>query len=247
MFGHIMKRFLCLLVIFLYPTFVNGQDTVRVALGDWPPFTSSKKSDSLIEQIITEAFKRKGIKVDIDYFPWKRSYELVRLGQYDLTYPWYKTQKRESEMLVSNEPVMVAREVFVIRKNGDFDWSNDADLQRYRIAGTRGYLHVDVLRKKGIAVDVGQSDIMNLKKLFARRVDAMPISDVVANRLIYRQYGRRGQDLFDVHPKPLMSDELFALFNKDHAKAPYWRKQLDRSLVEMKANGRYQEILSRSM
>lgn len=239
---------LCLIALLtffcIYPSF--AQETIRVALGDWPPFTSSKKNDSLIEQVVTKALAQQGINVTVDYFPWKRSYELVKLGQYDLTYPWYQTAKRQNDMLINKEPVMVAREVFVIRKNSDFNWSSDADLQRFRIAGTRGYLHVDVLRKKGIAVDIGQSDRMNLKKLFARRVDAMPISDVVARRLIYKQYGRRGKELFKIHPKPLIVDRLYALFDKNNPRAKAWAAKLDRSLRQMKKSGQYNEILTQS-
>ncbi len=86
--------------------------TMRVAIGEWPPFVSENLEHyGLAARIVTEAFAAVGNDVRYRFYPWKRAYLETTQGDQDATAIWTKTPDREGEVLFSN-PVLTADKVF---------------------------------------------------------------------------------------------------------------------------------------
>ncbi len=109
-----MKKLLLVLLLYLCSFSVYSEEIVRLAIGEWSPFTSAKNPKGKIAEIVVEeAFKLSGYKVTFSYHPWKRSYELVKEGSADGTFPWYLSDRRENDFFIANEPIMKEKEVFL--------------------------------------------------------------------------------------------------------------------------------------
>ena len=60
-----------------------ANETLTLAIGEWAPYTSDvDQTGKLAKKIVAEAFKLSNIDVEYKYFPWKRSLESVRKGDY---------------------------------------------------------------------------------------------------------------------------------------------------------------------
>lgn len=238
-----MKKLLIVLSIYLCSFSVYSEESVRLAIGEWSPFTSAKNPKGKIAEIVVEeAFKLSGYKVIFSYHPWKRSYELVKEGSADGTFPWYMSDRRKNDFFIANEPIMKEKEVFFHLKSTDFQWKTFDDLKKYRIGGTIGYSHVMQLKEQGVDVDVVASDDINLKKLLAGRIDAAPIGFMVGYDIINRLFSREKADLFTNNPHPLREAEMYGLFSKNSQNGKRYADALSRGISQLKATGRYDEI-----
>ncbi len=58
-----------------------AHETVKLATGEWSPFTSeSNPKGQIAETIIKESFNLENIAVEFLYYPWKRSYAYAKKG-----------------------------------------------------------------------------------------------------------------------------------------------------------------------
>ena len=61
-------------------------ETVHIATGEYPPWTSTTlPHGGYINHIVASAFALSGIKVEFHYMSWKRALEATRLGQFNAT------------------------------------------------------------------------------------------------------------------------------------------------------------------
>lgn len=80
-----------------------AQETVRIAVGEWPPYLSENAQHyGVAAHIVEEAFQASDMKVEIDFLPWARVLVYVESGQYDASILWVKTQEREASFLFSD-------------------------------------------------------------------------------------------------------------------------------------------------
>lgn len=236
-----------LMISLLLPALVHAQ-TVRLAIGEWPPFTSSTDPNGkLAEQLVTEAFALVGYEVEYDYFPWKRSYAFALSGEYDGTFPWYPSDERQETFLMTNEPLIEEQEVFFHRSDLDFEWQEFGDLKPYRIGGTIGYSHVNLLREAGIEVRTAATDRLNLRMLQAGRIDLFPISYLVGNNLIHKLFSPEEAASITSHPKPLTNGKMYMLMSRHTEDGTTLSRQFDEGLRQLKASGRYDQLMDQYM
>ena len=218
-------------------------ETVTLAIGDWEPFTSSKDPESQISQdIVKEAFATQGVTVEFDFMPWKRAYVATQEGKVDGTFPWYSNEQRKQEMTIAEEPLMQEKEVFFYRADKGFDWTSFDDLKKYKVGGTIGYSHVDVLEAEGIELDKAKDDVTNFKKLAAGRIDTFPIGMNVGKYLIKKNLPADAAASLKQHPKELSSGEMFMLFTKSD-RGRQLADTFNKGVKALKESGRYDELM----
>ncbi len=219
-------------------------DTIRLAIGEWAPYTSERDaSGKMAERIVEEALKRQGHTVEYTYFPWVRSYEMVKQGHYDGTFPWYMTPERQVGFWVHATPVMREKEVFFYLKTLDFHWQTIEDLKAYRVGGTIGYSHVDTMEAAGVRVEKVVSEEQNFRKLLVDRIDIYPASFLVGYNMIHKLFGAEKAQLFTNHPKPLRNDAMFALFSKRTEKGKEYADALEEGLKALLESGEYDALV----
>lgn len=224
--------------------------TMRVAIGEWPPFVSENLEHyGLAARIVTEAFAAVGNDVDYRFYPWKRAYLETTQGDQDATAIWTKTPDREGEVLFS-EPVLTANKVFFHLEGTDFEWNSIEDLDGYTVGATRGYGYGDAFdeaaRSGRIDVEYVDSDLQNFRKLIRGRIDLFPMTEAVGYSIL--NTGFEDDQVANVtrHPRPVQQAVFHLLFSKAVDGNEAMMERFNRGLAELRDNGRIERYLRES-
>jgi ABC-type amino acid transport substrate-binding protein len=174
-----------LLILCLGPTGFAADKTVSLATLEWEPYVGKKLTDhGFTAEIVTEAFRRAGCAVTIDFMPWARVLQELSKGKYDAAFPAYYSDKRAKTYALSN-PIAEGPLVFCKKKEADISYTSLHDLKPYRIGVVRGYVNTPQFDAADyLAKDVANSDEINLKKLLKGRIDLAVIDKFTAKHIL---------------------------------------------------------------
>lgn len=238
-------------LLFLTPAIAAAEETIRLANGEWPPYTSKKMAHyGIYSRIVTAAFALEGIKVEYGFSPWVRSYLQVIEGSWDGSLTWASTPKKEAEVLFS-DPVFHHKKVFFHLKSSDFNWHTFNDLKNIKIGATRRYTYsreFDQAAHEGtINVAYTTSDIQNFKKLLFGRLDVFPSDIEVGYELLNTSFTPEQVNLITHHPKPIQVTYTHVIFTKKNPKkSQRLLKLFNSGLNKLRSSGRYDELLRES-
>lgn len=201
----------------------EAKPSVSIALGEWPPFIGSKLSGfGAISRIVTSAFESQGYQVVVGFFPWKRSFELTRLGEWDATAVWVRNPERERAFVFS-DTVMVASEVFFYRKDSQFSWKSLDDLENYVIGGSTGYYHgatIEQGEKTGVfSLERIPDEAANFKKLLMGRVDLVVANKDVGYYLMNQIFDSDQLAKITHHRKPVETATYHLILGKNNSRS----------------------------
>jgi len=218
---------------------------ISMAIGDWSPYVSQHDPMAkIIEHIVTEAFKIEGKSVEYNYFPWRRSYEFVKQGRYDGTFPWNRTPDREKDFYFHKVPLLTDRGVFFHLKRTSFEWETIEDLKNYRVGVVIGFKQQELYKKLGIKADVIENEEAAFKMLLNGRIDVYQTSEVVGNYMIKKLFSEADARTITYHPKSIETNSYYVLFSKISSRSEELSKVLDSGLEKIIASGLYQSILN---
>ncbi len=237
------KAALCAVALLLSLPRAFAAETVTIAVGEWPPYTSKQDPNARIaQQIASAAFAQQGIQVKYAYYPWKRCYAEVRAGHVAATLPWFRSGKRDKAFLFSQEPLTHNREVFFYLKPLHFHWGNYGNLKQYRIGATLGYYDTDLLAQQGLPLDKVSDERLNFEKMLVGRIDIYATGRDVGTYLINTLFPPATAARFTYDPKPLHEANTFVMFSRKRSDSLSLRDRFDRGLRALKASGRYDAI-----
>lgn len=161
----------------------QGEERIRIAIGEWPPFIGETlPQHGVVPQLISEAFASQGVVVEYGFFPWKRAYEEVKQGRWHGSAIWGRTPEREADSLFS--AVVYSDEVVLFyHRDRPVTWDGSlADAERLkglRIGIPLGSAKMPVLaeaEKLGwVTYEASGDEQSNLRMLAAGRIDAVDI------------------------------------------------------------------------
>ena len=215
---------------------------IKLASGDWFPYTSSKREGGILEKVIDHAFETQGYSIKIDYFPWIRSAKLVEHSKYDATFPWYPNAEREEIFTISAIPLIHVETVMFYHEKVDFHWDHIADLSKYEIGGVPGYASTELLIKHGIDIVSATSMEENVYKLFRHRIEALPIERQVGLAMI-KEITQDDSSTIRVSDKPIISKPMYMFFPKTE-RGEKLCEIFDKGLNTILQNGCYDLLLS---
>ena len=220
--------------------------TIHAATVNWPPYAASYlPNNGFTTEIITEAFRRTGYDVQISFLPWKRALLLAEQGKMDAVFSAYDSKERREKFIFS-DPYVISQTVFCARKDSEIEYAGLEGLKPYRIGVVRSYVNspefdaADFLHK-----EVGNSDIMNLKKLLAGRLDLIVIDKFTAIYLLKNDPTILG-DINSVRflSPPLLYNPTHILFSKKLDKHEEYVKAFNEGLQRMIDDGTYEHIMT---
>jgi polar amino acid transport system substrate-binding protein len=99
-----MRRIVFLVVLaFFFMMGTSQAQTLKIATTDWEPYVGKAlKGEGFNAEIITEAFKRAGYTVKIDFMQWDKAIEDATKGTYDAVFPEYYSKDRAKDFIYSN-------------------------------------------------------------------------------------------------------------------------------------------------
>jgi polar amino acid transport system substrate-binding protein len=221
---------------------------IRIAIGEWPPYTSEKlNGHGIAGELITAAFAASGIEVTYVFYPWNRSLELSRRGGIEATATWFESADRRADFHLS-DPLFDSRFLLYFLKDKPISWQKVEDLDGIKIGATTGYFYGDAFaqaEKSGrITVIRASSDETNLKNLLLGRLDAFPLDQQVAeflfaNDLPAADVARIGHNAVAVHSRP-----QHLLISRKAANGEALIRLFNQGLETIRDNGTYERIVN---
>ena len=166
---------------------------IRLASLDYPPYSSSRLQEGgTLVALSRAALELHGHSLVVDYMPWARVLLELQRGNYDGALPLWPNEIVDLG-LNSSRPLVYSEMGFFIRRDSPLLGLPLEDLKGLRIGIVRGYAYPKRLLT-GVIPEEAASDISNLRKLAARRIDLV---------LLEREVG-----LHLLHEEPLLGQQL---------------------------------------
>ncbi|MES2069673.1 MAG: transporter substrate-binding domain-containing protein [Pseudomonadota bacterium] len=196
---------------------------LRLATLEWPPYVGSHLlHEGVTTYIVKNTAAQIGYQVKNDYFPWSRA---MQIGDNDPDFsgyfPTYFSTERNNQCYLSNS-LGNSSIGFAYLKSTAFDWKEFPELvqQQVRIGIVHNYQNGEAFdalnRAKKLNTDVAPSDISNLRKLLAHRVQVAVIDKAVLRHLLATEPSLKpSQEQILFHDKELASLSLHICFHRN--------------------------------
>ena len=227
-----------------------AEETIRIAIGEWPPYTSKElKHYGVVSRIVAETFALEGVKVVYGFFPWARCKYYAKEGEWDGTAVWAHSPERAKYFLFS-DPVIEVKYVFFHLKSFRFDWNSYEDLKGIAVGGTIEYNYgkdfQSAEKSKKIKVQRAPSDEINFKKLLAGRVKIIPIELDNGYQLLQKKFRPEDIQSLTYHPKPVSLTYNHLMLSKKVKRIQRMLKLFNRSLKRLRESGKYEQYFAES-
>lgn len=223
--------------------------TVTLAADNWQPYYGNDVSGyGPIAEIITEAFKRAGYEVKIDFVPWANLLDKVKKGKYDAGFAAsYDNERRKkyyfSKLIAKSSPI-------VFCKKKEADTKGLEDLTPYRIGVVRGSTYYPGFDN---AVDLkkikSNSDEVNIRNLLKGNLDLVIVDKLHVQYLLKNVFSikERSQiELLDYYPgKKEVRQELHLLISKESEDAEQIRIDFNYGLKQVLKDRTFDRILTK--
>ncbi|NLQ21620.1 amino acid ABC transporter substrate-binding protein [Shewanella sp. S-1] len=232
----------CLFLFSFYPPAFAGRELHLVAT-NYPPFyADALPEQGGVAQVVKEAFKRKGYTASLKFYPFARAALLVKTGQADgIIGLWYR--KEREQWAQYSAPIQPVQIVFYKRKDSPLSFSQLSDLKPFTIGIGRGYANPPEIFAAGLTTEEGNSDEMNLKKLFLKRIDLVLIGHNLARYLI-KKGPSEYEGAFEQVGHPIATEVFHLGISLAVADHPQLVTDFNQGLESMRRDGRLAAILS---
>lgn len=228
------------LIVLLYALFVFAEN-ITVVTEEYPPYNYSdnKKITGISTDVVEEVLRRAKLEYSVRIYPWSRAYKTARMEPNVLIYSIGRSQERES--MFKWVGVIAPYDVYLFRLKSktNIKASILSDLKAYNIGAVRDDVRAQYLQKEGIKLDLVSDDILNLKKLFAERIDMFPM-DEMAMITLCRKNGYNVNKLEKVIKLEKISSGLYMAFSKQTDDGIVNKCKYE--LEEIKKDGTYNKI-----
>lgn len=229
-----------LLLTPMHSVFAADKNIITVGGLPFPPFiiAENNKVSGVIPDIIEEAVKRTGKKVEFKISNWPRAFKQVQLGKIDGIIPAMKTPDREKFLYYPSKELVKFEQVFFKAKGKSikFDKSMES-LKSYKIGRVRNARvspAFDKAREGGLLKVEERNDIAQLLKGADRgRLDIVAI-DRIVGLWNAKKLGLL-QKVEPVNPS-LGAIPVYLAFAKKNISAEY-NQQVSKVLKEMHSDG----------
>ncbi|HEY0844688.1 MAG TPA: transporter substrate-binding domain-containing protein [Noviherbaspirillum sp.] len=201
----------------------DAPKTMRLASLEWVPYVGARLEQSGWSSHVADlAAQQFGYRAVIEYFPWTRAMQLgTRDARYAGYFPAYYTEERAKTCYFS-APIGSSTVGLVYLKSAPLQWASVEDLAALKIGVVAGFSNgpaFDAMVREGrMRADASPNDMLNLRKLLARRVDAVVIDKLVLRYLLATDPAlSREREQFSFHDKPLAELPLHICFQRTPA------------------------------
>ena len=245
-----MKKLLVVFLLFLVSfVSVKANETIRLSIGEWAPYTSEDpQKGRMAQDIVSAAFKLENIDVTYEFNGWEKTYQDALDAKSEGTIPWSKTKERENDFYYSKIPVAKSKTVFFSLKKTAFDWSDYDDLKKYKMGEVKGFKSAKFLIDKGFSVSLVDTEEQNMRKLLSGEIDITTSSLLVGTKLIKSLFSAEEAAQFTSHKKEVFPETGFYLIiSKKHPKGEELIKTFDKGFFKLLKSGELVKIMKSSM
>jgi polar amino acid transport system substrate-binding protein len=241
-----MKRqLLFIFALLLSASAIAGPKTVKVVLGEWPPYASEYlPHGGLLPLILKRAFAVSDIKTEITFMSWNDAYSKTRSGEYHISPGWLKTPEREADMQFSQAISYIGLR-FLHHSENNLSWERIEELYPYTMGIVPGYSYSEQLdsaiKSNHIKTVAFDNDLDAIKAIIAKQIDIYPLDSMVATYLLNKlPEPNRTKVSFDEHT--LSYNPVYLITSRNAS--PDIIDTFNRGLEQIKQRGEYNKILS---
>jgi polar amino acid transport system substrate-binding protein len=157
---------------------------VRLVTLEYPPYTSKHLSNGgSMLALVERAFAATGNSVQVDVLPWARAKLQLSHGKYDGLLPLWPAEVQAAN-LVSSRALDYSELGFFVRADTPIQFTDLSELRGRKVGTTRGYIYPQHIMDSGIVAEDGTDDLINLRKLAAKRFDLVLLERRVGEHLL---------------------------------------------------------------
>jgi polar amino acid transport system substrate-binding protein len=231
----------CLLIV----SGLARAEVLQVTGSLWSPYLDTElENGGLAADLVRTALERAGYEVKGSAEPWSRAYEGAAIGVYDVVAAIWQNEARGEELIFSN-PYLLNDIIFMSRPGVLGNWRTLNDLTSYRIGVVRDYAYDEAFDTHPDLYRVANNHLVqNLLLLRQGRLDVI-VGDKWS--ILHQISVFMPDDIgrFVALPKPLARRALRLGVSRSNPKAQEIVTAFDAAIVEMQADGSYDEIVKR--
>lgn len=244
--------FFLISAVFISSAF-SEQRRVKVAATEWQPYMSEELPNyGIIPRITKAVFSNAGYEIDFAFYPWPRLIRMTEKGYVDAAIGVSYKKERTEFFRYPDETLFVDRKVILYNKKMEVIQTFTGNLEELcpdTVGVMLGSYLQGLLNKVGcLKVEATPSVAKNFRKLVVGRYKYLLASETTIKLILTDGYFD-GDDLntIGIYDKPVDMDKNYAVFSKRAMEnKPYLSKvfhAFDKSLQEMKKDGRYRKLL----
>lgn len=247
-----MKQYI--LVIFILIFCINhniiSKDIINIAIGEYPPYVSKNlKHYGVAAHIVKEAFALEKVDVEYGFFPWSRTYNYVKSGEWHGTIPWVYSDER-AKYFHYTDSIIEGQAVFYHLKKNSFDWKTLKDLENITIGGVleASYSWFDEAVDKGINLKMERValDKMNFDKLLNERFLVTTMDIYLGQHILNASFNEEQRNLITYHPKIITKYVYHLLLSKNNNESLKFRRLFNKGMKKLKSSGKYDQFIKAS-
>ncbi len=226
------------------PAAAEQQAPLRFTCNDFPPHkiehVGSNEQRGFDIDIITEAFRRTGWPVEINYMPWKRALEFSTRDQFDGLCSCSYTAEREATLMFSDELFAVSVGLFALDPAALAGVTGIPDLKDRRIGVVGGYNLEQELEAAGAKVSAASDDKRALEMLLHGNVELL-----YAYELPTRHFMRTRTLIKQIEYHEIRRNPYYMCLNRKQERSAQAMADFNSALAEMKVDKTMKRILRR--
>jgi polar amino acid transport system substrate-binding protein len=157
---------------------------VRLVTLEYPPYTSKYLSNGgSMLALVERAFAATGNSVHVDVLPWSRAKLQLNKGKYDGLLPLWPNEITAAN-LISSRALDYSELGFFVRADTPIKFTELRELSGRRVGTARGYIYPQHIMDSGIVAEDANDDLINLRKLGAKRFDLILLERRVGEHLL---------------------------------------------------------------
>ncbi|MBF0201973.1 MAG: transporter substrate-binding domain-containing protein [Desulfamplus sp.] len=241
-----MKKFFSTMILFSLITMFSSAwaaEKLTLATLEWEPYIGPNLKDhGYVAVIVKEAFKRGGYDIEYEFMQWSRVIGLAKSGRVDGYFPEYYSDELKENFFISS-PFPGGPLGFFKLKGDDLSYKNLKDLTGHKIGVVMGYVNTEEFDQADyLTKDESPSDLVNLKKLLAKRIRLMVADKFVGLNLLQENMPDEKDQVEFMEP-PLEVKDLYVCVPRTRENSEKIHAAFNKGLSEMTQDGTIQKIL----
>ncbi|SUX54477.1 substrate-binding periplasmic protein [Chromobacterium vaccinii] len=226
-----------------------AEQTVDLATGEWPPYVSQQlPAQGAFTEIVREAFRRAGYRVQLTFQSWPQTEWLTKTGKAAAAFPYRPTPEREKDFDFS-APLMRANSYLFYHKphqpHPPQQFKSLDELRGYRIAIQLGYWYIPLFQQHRLNTLLTPDEVNALRQLQLGHMDLVPMVLERGLYLIHNIMPEHEKE-FGYIPTPMDKDTpLGLMFSRSYPQAERIREDFGRALAQMEKDGSLKAIYQR--